>query len=140
MTPLLHKDITERVLNSFYGVYDEHGYGFGEPIYVRSLVVEMQSRGIRVEREVATEVVYKGVPVGTYRADLVVERKVLVEVKANKALGEADERQVLNYLKATGLEVGLLLNFGPRPSFRRLIFSKAGNQQSASSGSSASSA
>jgi hypothetical protein len=92
MAVLLHKDVTERVLNSFYMVYDEHGYGFGESVYSRSLVVELQSRG--------------------------------VEVKATKALSPADEKQVLNYLKATSLEVGLLLNFGPKPSFRRLIFSQ----------------
>jgi GxxExxY protein len=66
---------------------------------------------------------YKGVEVGTYRADLIIETKVLVEVKATKLLSESDEKQVLNYLKATGLELGLLLNFGPKPSFRRLIFS-----------------
>ena len=66
---------------------------------------------------------YKGVPVGFYRADIVVANKVLVEVKANASLTDADERQVLNYLKATRLEVGLLLNFGPKPTFRRMIFS-----------------
>ena len=140
MTPLLHKDITERVLNSFFGVYDEHGHGFSEAVYARSLAVELQCRGIGIARELQTTVMYKGVAVGVYRADLIVERTVLVEVKATKALTEADEKQVLNYLKATGLEVGLLLNFGPKPSFRRMILSPRRRTLSVSSGSSVSSA
>jgi len=140
MALLLHREITERVLNSFYCVYDEHGHGYAEPVYSKSLFVELQSRGIVVAREAPTTVMYKGVEVGLYRADLIVEGKVLVEVKANKALTEGDEKQLLNYLKATGLEVGLLLNFGPRPSFRRLVFSGRNRGLSAMSGSSASSA
>jgi GxxExxY protein len=123
---LLHRDVTERVLNSYYVVYDDRGYGFAEGVYVRSLVVELQSRGLRVAREVETKIFYKGVEVGLYRADLIVEGKVLVEVKATEGLVKSDERQVLNYLKATGLQVGLLLNFGPKPSFRRLVLSSAG--------------
>ena len=133
MTSLLHRDITERVLNSFYGVYDEHGYGFAEAVYARSLAVELQCRGVNIAREVPTTVMYKGVAVGSYRADLIVEGMVLVEVKATKALGPGDEKQVLNYLKATGLEVGLILNFGPRPSFRRMIFSPRAKALSVSS-------
>jgi GxxExxY protein len=124
MAPLLHREITERILNSFYGVYDEHGYGFAEGVYSRSLVVELSSRGLKVAREVETIVMYKGVQVGVYRADLIVEGKVLVEVKTIETLSPADERQVLNYLKSTRLEVGLLLNFGPRPTFRRLVLSR----------------
>lgn len=136
MAPLLHKEITDQILASFYEVYGEHGYGFGESIYSRSLVVEYQIRGLETLQEVKTEVVYKGVSVGFYRADIVVVNKVLVEVKANQSLTEADERQVLNYLKATGLEVGMLLNFGPKPIFRRMVFSRP-PRISASSGSSA---
>jgi GxxExxY protein len=123
MAPLLHRDITDRILNSFYSVYREHGYGYAEGVYVRSLVVELQSRSMAVAREVETTVMYKGVEVGVYRADLIVEGKVLVEAKAITALTKADERQLLNYLKATRVDVGLLLNFGPDPSFRRLIHS-----------------
>lgn len=121
---LLHKDITERILNSYFVVYGAHGYGYAEGVYARSLVVELQLRGLAVAREVESIIHYKGVEVGVYRADLVVERKVLVEVKAHEALGKADERQVLNYLRATRIAVGLLLNFGPRPSFRRLVLSQ----------------
>ena len=105
----------------------------------KSLVIEFQLRGLQVLREVTTEVVYKGVPVGLYRPDLVVDNKVLIEVKANQVLTQADERQILNYLKATKLEVGLRLNFGPKPTFRRLVFSQR-EERSASSDSSASSA
>ena len=125
MGSLLHKEITEQVLASFFGVYDEQGFGFAEAVYQRSLVVELQLRGLEVGREVRTEIVYKGVPVGLYRADLIVSGKVLVEVKSIATLGPADERQVINYLKATGIVVGMLLNFGPRPQFRRLIYSRA---------------
>lgn len=125
MGSLLHKEITEQVLASFFGVYDEHGFGFVEAVYQRSLVVELQLRGLEVGREVRTEIVYKGVSVGLYRADLIVSGKVLVEVKSIATLGSADERQVINYLKATGIAVGMLLNFGPRPQFRRLIYSRA---------------
>jgi GxxExxY protein len=120
---LLHRELTERVLNSYFAVYDDRGYGFAEGVYARSLVVELQSRGISVAREVETKVFYKGVEVGSYRADLIVEGKVLLEVKATEALVKSDDRQVLNYLKATRLEVGLLLNFGPKPAFRRLVLS-----------------
>ncbi len=98
---LLHRAITDGVLGSFYTVYDAHGYGLGEPVYQKSLVVELQLRGLTVMREVQTEIVYKGVPVGLYRADLIVNEKVLVELKATAALSPADGRQVLNYLKAT---------------------------------------
>ena len=123
---LLHREITERILNSFFVVYDDRGHGFAEGVYARSLVVELQSRGVGVAREVETKIYYKGVEVGVYRADLIVAGKVLVEVKAAEGLLKEHERQVLNYLKATNLEVGLLLNFGPRPSFRRLVLSPPG--------------
>ena len=91
----------------------------------RSLVVELQLRGLEVGREVRTKIVYKGLPVGLYRADLIVSGKVLVEVTSIAMLGPADERQVINYLKATGIAVGMRLNFGPKPQFRRLIYSGA---------------
>ena len=123
---LLHRELTERVLNSYFAVYDDRGYGFAEGVYARSLVVELQSRAVDVAREVETKIYYKGVEVGVYRADLIVAGKVLVEVKAAEGLLKEHERQVLNYLKATNIEVGLLLNFGPRPSFRRLVLSPRG--------------
>lgn len=140
MAHLLHKDMTERILNAFYGVYHEHGYGFAEQVYSRSMVVELQSRGLALAREVPTQILYKGVQVGLHKADLIVDRKILVEIKANLILTGADERQVLNYLKATGLEVGLLLNFGPKPSFRRMIFSSRDRALSVASEKSVSSA
>ena len=86
------------------------------------MAVELEFRGLRVRREVPTEVVYRGVSVGRFRLDLVVEEQLIVEVKAARTLVEADERQLLNYLKATKFEVGLLLNFGPEPKFRRLVY------------------
>jgi GxxExxY protein len=122
--PLLHGHITEQIIGGFHDVYREHGYGYVESIYARSMGVEVQHRGLQVQREVATEVFYKGVSVGLYRADMIVEGKVLVEMKAQPQLTDSDERQILNYLKATKLEVGLLFNFGPKPQFRRLILSR----------------
>jgi GxxExxY protein len=93
-----------------------------EGSYANALAVELRSKGLSVRREVPIEVVYRGVPVGMYRVDLIVEESVLVEVKSTKTVSDADFRQVLNYLKATDLEVGFLLHFGPKPRFRRLIY------------------
>lgn len=122
--PLLHGHITEQIIGGFHDVYREHGYGFAEAVYARSLAVELQHRGLRFDKEVSTEVFYRGVSVGFYRADLIVANAVIVEVKALQALTPGDERQALNYLKATNLEVALLLNFGPKPQFRRLILTR----------------
>lgn len=86
------------------------------------MAVELRFRGLDVVREVPSEVVYRGVPVGFYRADMTVNECLLIEIKATKTITDADERQLLNYLKASRIEVGLLLHFGPKPSFRRLTY------------------
>jgi GxxExxY protein len=119
---MLEATLTEQIIGSFFPVYRDLGFGFLEPVCVNALSVELRSRGLKVQREVPFEVVYRGVPVGKYRADLIVENRVLVEVKASKAISEADETQLLNYLKATNIEVGLLLHCGPKPAFRRLLY------------------
>jgi len=124
-TSLLHGDISEKILGSFFQVYGDLGYGFLESPYKNALAIELTSRGLTVSREVPVEIHYRGLPVGSYRFDLLVAQCVLVEVKANNALFEADERQLLNYLRATNIEVGLLLNFGPKPSYKRLVYSNA---------------
>jgi len=119
---LLHSDITAPILDSFRYLYKEWGYGFLETPYRRGIVIELTLRGLSVKEEVPYDIVHRGVIVGHYRADLVVEDRVLVEVKATRALTSADERQLLNYLKASKLEVGLLLHFGPTPKVvRRLL-------------------
>jgi GxxExxY protein len=119
---LIEGALTKEALAAFHVVYGDLGFGFLEGGYANALAVELRYRGLYVEREVLTELVYRGVPVGTYRMDLVVNGKVLIEVKAIRELTEADERQLLNYLRCSGIEVGLLLNFGPKPQFRRRVY------------------
>ena len=120
---LLHGGVTDRILGAFFHVYNSLGFGFLESVYASALVHEMGKRGLRVEREAAIEVRYDGRVAGVFRAAVLVERVVIVELKATRALTPTDTQQLLNYLRATNLEVGLLLHFGPRPSFRRLVSS-----------------
>lgn len=118
---MLHQPITDAILGAFFEIYRSRGYGFLENVYSNSLAVELGLRGLRVKREVPVQVHWKDVPVGTYRMDLLVDDRVLVEVKSVEKLIDAHNRQLVNYLKATGLEVGLLLNFGPDPRFVRRV-------------------
>lgn len=120
---LVHRDITREVIGAFFEVYDELGHGFIESVYQRAMPIALSARGVQSEREVPLRVHFRGYPVGDYRADLVVAQRVIVEIKAADRLLPVHEIQLLNYLRATGLQVGLLLNFGPRRSFRRLILS-----------------
>jgi len=122
---LLHADLTEVILKAFYTVYNTLGYGFLEKVYENALLLELRRRGLRVHQQVPIKVYYAGQVVGEYFADLLVEDKVIVELKAAEALSPAHEAQLLNYLKATGISVGLVLNFGPRPEFRRKVFTHA---------------
>ena len=118
---LVAGNITREVIGAFFDVYNELGHGFAEGVYQRALPIALASRGVGVEREVPLRVLFRGEPVGDYRADLVVEQRVIVEVKAVEKLVAAHDAQLLNYLRATGLQLGLLLNFGPRATFRRLV-------------------
>lgn len=114
--------ITERVLKCAYKVLNSHGHGFSEKVYENSMVIELRDEGLNVEQQVSYEVTYKGQVVGHYIADLVVEGQVLVELKAVKGLDEAHVGQCLNYLKASGLKVCLLLNFArPKLEIRRIV-------------------
>lgn len=122
MRQLLHHELTHEIIGSFFDVYNTFGYGFFETPYVNALMFELEHRGIRVQREVPIELVYKGRKVGLYKADMIVEDKVLVETKASAALCEADNRQVFNYLRASKLTVGLLLHFGPTPTHKRFVW------------------
>jgi GxxExxY protein len=117
-----HKGLTSQVIKAFYDVYNALGYGFLEKVYENALVIELQKAGLEVVPQARIEVRYDGQVVGEYFADLLVERKVIVEVKAARSLGENHEAQLLNYLKATPYEVGLLLNFGPKPQVKRKIY------------------
>lgn len=123
-TELLHGDITGEIISAFYAVYNELGYGFLESVYVRALAIELFQRRMNVAREVPVTVYYKGVTVGTYRADLVVADTVVVDVKASEHLSDNDKPQLVNYLRASSKEVGLLLHFGPRAVLKRVIHSR----------------
>jgi GxxExxY protein len=120
---LLHGRVTREIIGAFFDVYNELGYGFFEAVYQRALPLALEARGIGCEREVPLVVRFRGAVVGEYRADLVVEKTVIVESKVADKLLPAHEMQLLNYLKATGITVGLALNFGPRATFRRLLLS-----------------
>ncbi len=122
---MLHEEITSQIIAAFYAVYNKLGYGFLEKIYENALVLELRKSGLQVQEQVPIEVCYEGHPVGEYFADLLVGGSVIVEIKAADVLMQAHENQLVNYLKATRLEVGLVLNFGPEPQFKRKIFTNA---------------
>ncbi len=119
---LLHKDITDKIIKCFYEVYNILGYGFLEKVYESSLYNELISCGLSCERQKKIDVFYKGKLVEEYYADIITEDKVIIELKAAETICEEHEFQLINYLKATNIEVGLLLNFGKNPEIRRKIF------------------
>jgi len=119
---MLHRELTNQILQAFFAVYKTLGPGFLEKVYENALLLELRSQGVQVEQQVAIPVYYKGVQVGTYYADLLVGGEVIVEIKAAESLHPSHEAQLLNYLKATDKEVGLVLNFGPKPRFIRRIW------------------
>jgi len=119
---LKHSALTEKIIGVFYDVYNELGHGFLESTYAEALIVALQESGLGTAREVPVPVWFRGKKVGQYYADLIVEGVVLLELKAARTLESAHEAQLLHYLRATDVEVGLLLNFGLRPQFRRLLF------------------
>ena len=120
---LQHAATTKQVIVAFYEVYNELGEGFLESVYQAALGRVLCDAGLGVVREQAIEVFFRGAVIGRFFADLVVEERVVVELKAMKALRAEHEAQLIHYLRATGIEVGLLLNFGPRPEFKRMVYS-----------------
>jgi GxxExxY protein len=119
---LKHSVVTEKIIGVSYDVYNELGHGFLELTYSESMVLALVAAGLRVDREVPVPVWFRGKKIGQYFADILVERAVLLELKAGRILEKAREAQLLHYLRATEIEVGLLLGFGIRPQFRRLLF------------------
>ncbi len=120
--PLKHAALTEKIIGVFYSVYNELGHGFLESVYEESMALALQDAGIEVARQVALPVWFRKHKVGDFRADLLVENIILLELKCVRVFEPVHEAQLLNYLKATEIEVGILLNFGPFPRFRRLLF------------------
>lgn len=110
-----HEEITEKIIQAFYKVYNTLGYGFLEKVYLNAMFIELTAIGLKVEKEKRILVYYFGQVVGDYNADLIVEDVAVAELKASEVLVEKNEHQLVNYLKATTIEVGLLLNFGKTP-------------------------
>lgn len=119
---LLHEELTDVIIKIFYEVYNELGHGFLEKVYQNSLYLELKNKGYNVEAQKRINVYYKGTEVGEYFADLIVENAVILELKAADCIVKDFENQILNYLRATDCEVGLLLNFGKKPEFKRKIY------------------
>ena len=119
---LKHGDVTEKIVGVFYDVYNELGYGFLESVYENSLCIALREKGLEVQQQIAIPVWFRNSQVGDFDADVMINRLVLLELKTARAIEQAHVAQLLNYLKATQIEVGLLLNFGPRPEFKRVVF------------------
>ena len=121
---LQHKEITQEIIGASFDVFRELGYGFLERVYQKAMKVELEIRGLKAETEAEIQVWYKGVIVGYYRADILVNNCVLVELKVSPVINLRDEAQLLNELKATGIKVGLLMNFGKQKvEFIRRVYS-----------------
>ena len=116
-----HSELTDLIIAVFYDVYNELGFGFLESVYRNSLRLALVEKGLSVEQEVPVTVLFRGQNVGDFRADLLVNGTVLLELKTAEQIVAAHESQVLNYLRSTALELGLILNFGPKPQVRRLL-------------------
>ncbi len=116
------KPLTEKIIKSFYCVYNKLGYGFLEKVYENALMIEFKKDGMSAVQQSPVNVMYENEVIGQYFADIIVDNKVIIEIKAKRNLIPQDEAQLLNYLKATDKEVGLLVNFGPKPEFSRKVF------------------
>jgi len=119
---LKHSELTDKIIGVFYDVYNELGHGFLESTYAEALAMALEQSDVSAAREVPIPVWFRGRKIGQYFADVIVDGLVLLELKASRSLEPAHEAQLLHYLRATEVEVGLLLNFGIRPQFRRLLF------------------
>ena len=117
-----HQELTKSIIGIYYNVYNELGYGFLEKVYHRAMIIELNKNGYEVEHEKKIDVFYKNEVVGTYIPDLIINKSLILELKCVEYLIEAHENQLINYLKATECEVGLVLNFGKDPQFKRKIF------------------
>jgi len=122
-----YSEVTQKIIGTFYKVYNTLGYGFLEKVYVNALLIELRKLGLIYESQYQIKVYYDNQEVGFYIADIIVNGCVIIEVKASETLCEEHEFQLINYLKATEIEVGLLLNFGKKPEIKRKVFSNKKN-------------
>lgn len=121
-TKIKNGKLTEEIIKLFYKVYNTLGYGFLEKVYENAMMVELSKAGISAIAQSPISVVYENNVIGDYYADILVDNKVIVEIKATKSIAPEHEAQLLNYLKATDIELGLLLNFGPKPEIKRKVY------------------
>jgi GxxExxY protein len=122
MQELINKELSNRIISCFYTVYNKLGFGFLEKVYENALLIELHKNGLSAEKQKQIKVFYDEYAVGLYFADIIVEDCIILEIKAAEFLIEEHELQLINYLKATEIEIGLLLNFGKKAEFRRKIF------------------
>ena len=121
-TNLKHRELTQKLIGVFYEVYNELGHGFLESVYESALEIALTSKGISVLRQIEVPVWFRGHRIGDFTADILVEKSVLIELKGTRALDSAHVAQLLNYLRATEIEVGMLFCFGLKPEFKRLAY------------------
>jgi GxxExxY protein len=126
---LKHRELTEKVIGLFYEVYNELGHGFIESVYEKAFEIALTSKGIAVLRQIEVPVWFRGHKVGDFTADVLVEKCVLLELKAGRAVVPAHEAQLLNYLRATEIEVGMLFSFGLKPEFKRMAYDNVRKQR-----------
>jgi GxxExxY protein len=119
---IIHENLTYQIIRTFYSVYNELGFGFLEKVYHNAMLFELTRAGLTTESQKKIQVYYKGFGIGDFFADIIVNNSVILELKAVETLVKEHELQLINYLKATDIEVGLLLNFGKKPEFRRKVF------------------
>lgn len=119
----IYADLTEKIIGQVYSVYNTLGYGFLEKVYVNSLIKKLKDIGFKVEKEYPIKVLFENEVVGDYFADIIVDDKIILEIKAIESLNQVHEVQLVNYLKATGIQVGLLVNFGKRLEIKRRVLS-----------------
>jgi len=122
MQDIKYKELTEKIIKIFYKVYNKLGYGFLEKVYENAMIIEFGREGIPAVAQFPIKVSYEDEVIGEYYADILTDDKVIVEIKATRTLASEHEAQLLNYLKATDIEVGILLDYGPKPEMKRKVF------------------
>jgi GxxExxY protein len=126
---LKYRELTEKIIGVFFEVYNELGHGFLESVYEKAFEIALTSKGISALRKIEVPVWFRGQKVGDFEADMLVEKCVLLELKAGRALDASHEAQLLNYLRATEIEVGMLFSFGLKPEFKRMAYDNARKQR-----------
>jgi GxxExxY protein len=119
---LKHRELTDKIIGTFYEVYNELGFGFLESVYEKAMIIALRAKDLRAENQIEINVWFRGDRIGTFFTDILVENLVILELKAVRGIDNSHKAQLLNYLRATEIEVGILLNFGQQPEFKRLAF------------------